>query len=197
VDPGTLLLHGQTLSVRQPVGAAQAAISGLTRRSASGSPRKSPFPSSDAWIPSSSTPPGCSPSPSWRRISAYVRPGTRRATPGAPQVGLRVPLYVATTAERRYAEPRASTMAAMQGLAIASRTAPSRVWATTGDWERSGRTRAKHDLRTIGCGTRWSTERRRRWSIGFDSCGRAGPDADPVRGQTTGASFPMRCSWRI
>jgi len=52
---------------------------------------------------------------------------------GAPQVGLRVPLYVATTAERAYAEPRASTMAAMQGLGNRVADSASRV-GTTGDW---------------------------------------------------------------
>ncbi|MBI3329863.1 MAG: LLM class flavin-dependent oxidoreductase [Nitrospinae bacterium] len=35
---------------------------------------------------------------------------------GTPQVGLRVPLYVAETAESAYAEPKSSTMAAVHGL---------------------------------------------------------------------------------
>src|SRR2546428_904202 len=52
---------------------------------------------------------------------------------GVPQVGLRVPLYVAKTAERAYAEPKASTMAAMQGLGnrVAGRASPV---GTTRDW---------------------------------------------------------------
>src|SRR6266850_721156 len=103
--------------------------SGLTRRSASGSPRKSPSPSSDAWdFPSSSTPPGCSPSPSWRRISSStVRPGTRRATPGL----LRWGFGCRSTWPRRPNAPTRSPGRApwppCKASAIASRTAP-RVW---------------------------------------------------------------------
>ncbi len=52
---------------------------------------------------------------------------------GAPQVGLRVPLYVAKTAERAYAEPKASTMAAVKGLGDRVAGSASRV-GTTGDW---------------------------------------------------------------
>jgi alkanesulfonate monooxygenase SsuD/methylene tetrahydromethanopterin reductase-like flavin-dependent oxidoreductase (luciferase family) len=52
---------------------------------------------------------------------------------GAPQVGLRVPLYVAETAERAYAEPKASTMTAVQGLGDRVAGSASRV-GTTGDW---------------------------------------------------------------
>jgi alkanesulfonate monooxygenase SsuD/methylene tetrahydromethanopterin reductase-like flavin-dependent oxidoreductase (luciferase family) len=52
---------------------------------------------------------------------------------GTPQVGLRVPLYVAETAERAYAEPKASTMAAVQGLSNRVAESASRV-GTTGDW---------------------------------------------------------------
>ena len=52
---------------------------------------------------------------------------------GTPQVGLRVPLYVAETAERAYAEPRASTMAAVQGLGDRVAGSASRA-GTTGDW---------------------------------------------------------------
>jgi alkanesulfonate monooxygenase SsuD/methylene tetrahydromethanopterin reductase-like flavin-dependent oxidoreductase (luciferase family) len=52
---------------------------------------------------------------------------------GTPQVGLRVPLYVAETAERAYDEPKASTMGAVQGLG--TRVADSAPRAgTTGDW---------------------------------------------------------------
>jgi alkanesulfonate monooxygenase SsuD/methylene tetrahydromethanopterin reductase-like flavin-dependent oxidoreductase (luciferase family) len=52
---------------------------------------------------------------------------------GVPQVGLRVPLYVAKTAERAYAEPRASTMAAVQNLGNRVAGSASRT-GTTGDW---------------------------------------------------------------
>ena len=52
---------------------------------------------------------------------------------GAPQVGLRVPLYVAKTAERAYAEPKASTMTAVKGLGDRVAGSASRV-GTTGDW---------------------------------------------------------------
>src|SRR5262245_43548558 len=52
---------------------------------------------------------------------------------GVPQVGLRVPLYVAKTAERAYAEPRASTMAAVQNLGNRVAGSASRA-GTTGDW---------------------------------------------------------------
>jgi len=52
---------------------------------------------------------------------------------GTPQVGLRVPLYVAETAERASAEPKASTLASMQGLVDRVAGSASRV-GTTGDW---------------------------------------------------------------
>jgi alkanesulfonate monooxygenase SsuD/methylene tetrahydromethanopterin reductase-like flavin-dependent oxidoreductase (luciferase family) len=52
---------------------------------------------------------------------------------GPPQVGLRVPLYVAETAERAYAEPKDSTMAAVQGLGNRVADSASRI-GTTGDW---------------------------------------------------------------
>jgi alkanesulfonate monooxygenase SsuD/methylene tetrahydromethanopterin reductase-like flavin-dependent oxidoreductase (luciferase family) len=52
---------------------------------------------------------------------------------GAPQVGLRVPLYVAETAERAYAEPKESTLAAMRGLGDRVGSSASRH-GTTGNW---------------------------------------------------------------
>jgi len=52
---------------------------------------------------------------------------------GTPQVGLRVPLYVAETAERAYAEPQESTLAAVRGLGDrVARSAPRP--GTTGNW---------------------------------------------------------------
>jgi alkanesulfonate monooxygenase SsuD/methylene tetrahydromethanopterin reductase-like flavin-dependent oxidoreductase (luciferase family) len=53
---------------------------------------------------------------------------------GEPQVGLRVPLYVAETTERAYAEPRESTMMAVQGLGNRVAQSASRL-GTTGDWD--------------------------------------------------------------
>jgi alkanesulfonate monooxygenase SsuD/methylene tetrahydromethanopterin reductase-like flavin-dependent oxidoreductase (luciferase family) len=53
---------------------------------------------------------------------------------GEPQVGLRVPLYVAETTERAYAEPRESTMMAVQGLGNRVAKSASRL-GTTGDWD--------------------------------------------------------------
>ena len=52
---------------------------------------------------------------------------------GAPQVGLRVPLYVAETAERAYSEPQASTLSAIRGLGERVAQSASRI-GTTGDW---------------------------------------------------------------
>jgi alkanesulfonate monooxygenase SsuD/methylene tetrahydromethanopterin reductase-like flavin-dependent oxidoreductase (luciferase family) len=52
---------------------------------------------------------------------------------GVPQVGLRVPLYAAETTERAHAEPRESTMMAVQGLGNRVASSASRL-GTTGDW---------------------------------------------------------------
>jgi alkanesulfonate monooxygenase SsuD/methylene tetrahydromethanopterin reductase-like flavin-dependent oxidoreductase (luciferase family) len=52
---------------------------------------------------------------------------------GTPQVGLRVPLYVAETAQRAYAEPKESALTAIHGLSDrVARSAPRA--GTTGDW---------------------------------------------------------------
>jgi alkanesulfonate monooxygenase SsuD/methylene tetrahydromethanopterin reductase-like flavin-dependent oxidoreductase (luciferase family) len=52
---------------------------------------------------------------------------------GTPQVGLRVPLYVAETAAQAYEEPRASALTAIHGLGDrVARSAPRP--GTTGDW---------------------------------------------------------------
>ena len=48
-------------------------------------------------------------------------------------MGLRIPLYVAETAERAYEEPKASTMSQMHGLGDRVAGSASRV-GTTGDW---------------------------------------------------------------
>ncbi|HEY5867589.1 MAG TPA: LLM class flavin-dependent oxidoreductase, partial [Candidatus Tectomicrobia bacterium] len=53
---------------------------------------------------------------------------------GVPQVGLRIPLYVAETAERAYSEPQESTLAAMQGLGERVARSASRP-GTTGNWD--------------------------------------------------------------
>lgn len=52
---------------------------------------------------------------------------------GTPQVGLRVPLYVAETAEQAYEEPRASALMAVRGLGErVAKSAPRP--GTTGNW---------------------------------------------------------------
>lgn len=53
---------------------------------------------------------------------------------GSPRVGLRVPLYVAETADRAYTEPRDSALAAIHGLGDRVARSASRP-GTTGDWE--------------------------------------------------------------
>jgi alkanesulfonate monooxygenase SsuD/methylene tetrahydromethanopterin reductase-like flavin-dependent oxidoreductase (luciferase family) len=66
-------------------------------------------------------------------IQQYRQAWKEAGHAGTPQVGLRVPLYVAETAERAYDEPKASTMGAVQGLG--SRVADSAPRpGTTGDW---------------------------------------------------------------
>jgi alkanesulfonate monooxygenase SsuD/methylene tetrahydromethanopterin reductase-like flavin-dependent oxidoreductase (luciferase family) len=52
---------------------------------------------------------------------------------GTPQVGLRIPLYVADTAERAYMEPKASALASIHGLGDRVARSASRR-GTTGDW---------------------------------------------------------------
>src|SRR5262245_37365589 len=66
-------------------------------------------------------------------IQQYREAWHKAGHASAPQVGLRVPLYVAKTAEQAYAQPRVSTMAAVQGLGNRVAGSASRV-GTTGDW---------------------------------------------------------------
>jgi alkanesulfonate monooxygenase SsuD/methylene tetrahydromethanopterin reductase-like flavin-dependent oxidoreductase (luciferase family) len=66
-------------------------------------------------------------------IQQYRRAWRDAGHAGTPQVGLRVPLYVAETAERAYNEPKASTMMAVQGLGNRVASSASRL-GTTGDW---------------------------------------------------------------
>jgi alkanesulfonate monooxygenase SsuD/methylene tetrahydromethanopterin reductase-like flavin-dependent oxidoreductase (luciferase family) len=66
-------------------------------------------------------------------IQQYRRAWYDAGHTGTPQVGLRVPLYVAETAERAYEEPKASTMMAVQGLGNRVAGSASRL-GTTGDW---------------------------------------------------------------
>lgn len=66
-------------------------------------------------------------------IQQYRRAWRDAGHAGTPQVGLRVPLYVAETAERAYEEPKASTMMAVQGLGNRVAGSASRL-GTTGDW---------------------------------------------------------------
>jgi alkanesulfonate monooxygenase SsuD/methylene tetrahydromethanopterin reductase-like flavin-dependent oxidoreductase (luciferase family) len=66
-------------------------------------------------------------------IAQYRQAWHQAGHSGTPQVGLRVPLYVAETAERAYAEPRDSALAAIHGLGDrVARSAARR--GTTGDW---------------------------------------------------------------
>ena len=66
-------------------------------------------------------------------IEQYRHAWQKAGHAGEPQVGLRVPLYVAETAERAYAEPKESTMGAVHGLVDRVASSASRV-GTTGDW---------------------------------------------------------------
>jgi alkanesulfonate monooxygenase SsuD/methylene tetrahydromethanopterin reductase-like flavin-dependent oxidoreductase (luciferase family) len=66
-------------------------------------------------------------------IQQYRRAWHDAGHAGTPQVGLRVPLYVAETAERAYEEPKTSTMMAVQGLGNRVAGSASRL-GTTGDW---------------------------------------------------------------
>src|SRR6185295_10158226 len=52
---------------------------------------------------------------------------------GSPQVGLRVPLYVAKTAAQAYSEPKESALASIHGLGDRVARSASRP-GTTGDW---------------------------------------------------------------
>lgn len=67
-------------------------------------------------------------------IQQYRQAWKAAGHPGVPQVGLRVPLYAAETAERAYAEPRESAMMAIEGLGNRVANSASRL-GTTGDWE--------------------------------------------------------------
>jgi alkanesulfonate monooxygenase SsuD/methylene tetrahydromethanopterin reductase-like flavin-dependent oxidoreductase (luciferase family) len=66
-------------------------------------------------------------------IEQYRRAWYEAGHPGTPQVGLRVPLYIAETAEQAYAEPRTSTLASMHGLGDRVARSAARE-GTTGDW---------------------------------------------------------------
>lgn len=66
-------------------------------------------------------------------IDEYRNAWREAGHPGEPQVGLRIPLYVAETAERAYEEPRESALVAIRGLGDrVARSAPRP--GTTGDW---------------------------------------------------------------
>src|SRR3989442_7709584 len=66
-------------------------------------------------------------------IAKYGQPWHEAGHAGKPQVGLRIPLYVAETAARAYSEPQESTLAAMQGLGERVARSASRP-GTTGNW---------------------------------------------------------------
>jgi alkanesulfonate monooxygenase SsuD/methylene tetrahydromethanopterin reductase-like flavin-dependent oxidoreductase (luciferase family) len=66
-------------------------------------------------------------------IQQYRQAWQEAGHTGTPQVGLRVPLYVAETTARAHAEPKASTLAAVQGLGDRVAHSAPRT-GTTGDW---------------------------------------------------------------
>jgi alkanesulfonate monooxygenase SsuD/methylene tetrahydromethanopterin reductase-like flavin-dependent oxidoreductase (luciferase family) len=66
-------------------------------------------------------------------IEQYRQAWQEAGHAGRPQVGLRIPLYVAETAGRAYSEPKESTLAAMQGLGERVARSASRP-GTTGNW---------------------------------------------------------------
>ena len=70
-------------------------------------------------------------------IAEYRRAWREAGHSGEPEVGLRVPVYVAETAERAYADPRegAEFMAQRLGLRVASYAT---YGGTTGDWQSQG-----------------------------------------------------------
>ncbi len=66
-------------------------------------------------------------------IEQYRQAWYAAGHPGTPQVGLRIPLYVAETAKQAYEEPKASALMAVRGLGDrVARSAPRP--GTTGDW---------------------------------------------------------------
>jgi alkanesulfonate monooxygenase SsuD/methylene tetrahydromethanopterin reductase-like flavin-dependent oxidoreductase (luciferase family) len=66
-------------------------------------------------------------------IQQYRQAWQEAGHAGKPQVGIRIPLYVAETAARAYSEPKESTLAAVQGLGERVARSASRP-GTTGDW---------------------------------------------------------------
>jgi alkanesulfonate monooxygenase SsuD/methylene tetrahydromethanopterin reductase-like flavin-dependent oxidoreductase (luciferase family) len=66
-------------------------------------------------------------------IQQYRQAWQEAGHTGTPQVGLRVPLYVAETTARAHAEPKVSTLAAVQGLRDRVAHSAPRT-GTTGDW---------------------------------------------------------------
>lgn len=134
MDDGALLLRRQILPVRKPVCQAQAAAEtpppiriGITSEVTFPLIGRSGYPiiinPSRVFALSELGP----------YIKQYRQAWHEAGHAGTPQVGLRVPLYVAETAERAYAEPKASTLASVQGLRDRVAGSASRV-GTTGDW---------------------------------------------------------------
>lgn len=67
-------------------------------------------------------------------IQQYRRAWQEAGHPGEGKVGLRIPIYVAETAERAYSEPKDSAMFSMQR--IGNRVAEYATYGgTTGDWQ--------------------------------------------------------------
>ena len=70
-------------------------------------------------------------------IAEYRHAWREAGHPGEPEIGLRVPMYVAETAERAYADPRegAEFMAKRLGVRVAGY---ADYGGTTGDWQTEG-----------------------------------------------------------
>ena len=66
-------------------------------------------------------------------IQAYRRAWKEAGHPGNGEVGLRIPIYVADTAQRAYDEPMESTVSSMQGLSTRVAGSADRE-GTTGNW---------------------------------------------------------------
>jgi len=67
-------------------------------------------------------------------IQQYRQAWQDTAHDGEPKVGLRIPVYVAETAEDAYSEPKESALNSMSGLADRVAGSASRT-GTTGDWQ--------------------------------------------------------------
>ncbi len=68
------------------------------------------------------------------RVNAYQRAWKDAGHAGRGNVGIRLPVYLAETAEKAYSEPKESTMGSMQGIGQRVAASAARE-GTTGDWQ--------------------------------------------------------------